>query len=48
MLRVDHDGVLTECTGSGTSDGLEEARCSTSSGSLYICVPRSSLKMRGC
>jgi hypothetical protein len=47
MLRVDHDGVLTECTGSGTSDGLEEARCATSSGSLYICVPRSSLQMRG-
>ena len=48
MLRGDHDSVLTECTGSGTSDGLGEARCATSSGALYICVPRSSLTMRGC
>jgi len=47
MLRVDHDGVLTAWTGSGTSDGLEDASCSTSSGSLYIWIPRSSLKRRG-
>ena len=36
VLRADHDGVLKQRTGSGTSDGLEEARCSTSPVSFCV------------